>query len=74
MAKKLAPIDIVPFKLLDNGFPSLKKYYFIDSSLPLCGPTSVVGKSIQINEQNHSSSALSCTNLVLLESEDQDFN
>ncbi len=73
MSGKLTPIDIVPYKLSESGAVNLKKYYFVDSFLPLCGMNSVVGKSILINEQNHSSSALSCTNLVLLENEDQDY-
>lgn len=72
MTNKLSPIDIVPYKLSESGSVNLKKYYFI-TFLPLCGMNSVVGKSILINEQNHSSSALSCTNLVLLENEDQDY-
>ena len=74
MAKKLSLIDIVPYKLSDSGTINLKKYYFVDSFLPLCGPNSVIGKSVQINQQNQSSQALTCANLVLLESEDQDYN
>ena len=73
MDKEFSPIEIVPYKLSESGTVNLKKYYFVDSFLPLCGPNSVVGKSIQINEPNHSSEALSCTNLVLLDSEDQDY-
>jgi len=73
MARKLASIDIVPYKVTESDMINLKKYYFVDSFLPLCGPNSVVGKSIQINKQNGSSEALVCTNLVLLESEDHDY-
>ncbi|KAI2811849.1 hypothetical protein BLOT_003029 [Blomia tropicalis] len=75
MSRKLSTIDIVPYQVTELGMPNLKKYYFIDSFLPLCGPNSIIGKSIQINMNNRSSEALSCTNLVLLDSEDnQDYN
>lgn len=74
MSQKLRPIDIVPYKVTDSGDVLLKKYYFTDTFLPLCGPNSVIGKSIQVNEQNQSSEALSCTNIVLFESDDQDYS
>lgn len=73
MSHKLSPIEIVPYKVTDNGEPNLKKYYFTDTALPLCGPNSVIGKSIQVNQHNFSLSALSCTNIVLFESDDQEY-
>ncbi|KPM05283.1 hypothetical protein QR98_0037440 [Sarcoptes scabiei] len=40
--RKLSPIEIVPYKVNPNGDINLKKFYFIDTYLPLCGPNSVV--------------------------------
>ncbi|XP_075676514.1 uncharacterized protein LOC113797784 [Dermatophagoides pteronyssinus] len=74
MSRKLSPIDIVPYKINDNGDVNLKKYYFIDIHLPLCGPNSIIGRSIQINQQDSDSRPLACTNIVLFESEDDDQN
>lgn len=71
--RKLSPIEIVPYKVNPNGDINLKKFYFIDTYLPLCGPNSVVGKSIQINRNNFDREPLACTNIVLFESEDQDY-
>lgn len=73
MFRKLSTVDIVPYRLTDTGSVNLKKYYFVDTSLPLCGPNSVIGKSVQINQNKLSPDPLVCTNIVLFESEDQDY-
>ncbi|KAH7641468.1 hypothetical protein DERF_001308 [Dermatophagoides farinae] len=75
MSKKLSTIEIVPYKINENGDVNLKKYYFIDIHLPLCGPNSIIGKSIQINKNNFDQQSLACTNIVLFESDDdQDYS
>lgn len=73
LSRKLSTIEIVPYKINENGDVNLKKFYFIDTHLPLCGPNSIIGKSIKINQNNFDQNeALACTNIVLFEADDQE--
>ena len=69
MMRKFRPIDIAPLKLDDSGMPILRKYHFIDSYLPLCGPNSVVDRSILISQEQMSHAPLACTTIVALEND-----
>lgn len=61
---KLGPIDVPTYKSGINGEPEVGKYYFIDTDLSLCGPTSIIGKSVVIHEANFAHARLTCANIL----------
>lgn len=72
-SSKLSPISIVPYKpimYVENGEkkvygePEVSKYYLVDNQLSLCGPNSIIGKSVVVHEKHFSSPRLSCANIL----------
>jgi hypothetical protein len=61
---KLGPIDVPTYKSGPGGEPDVGKYYFIDTDLSLCGPTTIIGKSVVIHEKNFGSKRLTCANIL----------
>lgn len=70
---RLSPISIVPYKpivYLENGEkkvygePEVSKYYLVDNQLSLCGPNSIIGKSVVVHEKHFSTPRLSCANVL----------
>lgn len=70
---KLSPISITPYKpitYIENGEkkaysePEVFKIYLVDSDLSLCGPNSIVGKSIVVHDKHFSSPRISCANIL----------
>ena len=71
-SSKLSPISIVPYKpvvFIENdkkvfGDAEVSKYYNVDNQLSLCGPNSIIGKSIVIHDKHFSVPRLSCSNIL----------
>ena len=63
-SSKLGFIDIPPYKVTDEGELDIGKYFFTDVFLPLCGPNSIINKSIVIHNEELSGSRLSCANII----------
>lgn len=61
---KLGPIDVPTYRSSVTGEPDVGKYYFIDTDLSLCGPNSIVGKSVVIHKEHFSPSRLTCANIL----------
>lgn len=61
---KLGVIDIPPYKVTDEGELDIGKYFFVDVHLPLCGPNSIINKSIVVHDQEYASGRLSCANII----------
>ncbi|XP_035210328.1 uncharacterized protein LOC118184725 [Stegodyphus dumicola] len=59
---KLGYLDIPPFGVQGNK-QQIARYYFTDPSLPLAGPTSVIGRSVVINEPDFGEGRLACANI-----------
>ncbi|GIY54597.1 uncharacterized protein CDAR_115461 [Caerostris darwini] len=59
---KLRYLDIPPFGVQGNK-QQIARYYFTDPSLPLAGPTSVIGRSVVINEPDFGEGRLACANI-----------
>lgn len=71
-SSKSSPITIVPYKpvmYFENGDkkygePEVAKYYLVDSELSLCGPLSIINKSVVVHEKHFSIPRLSCSNIL----------
>lgn len=72
-SSKLSPISIVPYKPVvytENGEkkvygdPEVYKLYLVDNSLSLCGPNSIIGRSVVVHEKHFSAPRLSCSNIL----------
>lgn len=69
-SSKLGPIAISPYKPnltpLANGQaePEVSKYYFVDRQLSLCGPNSIVGRSVVVHKKHFEMARLSCSNIL----------
>lgn len=69
-ASKLGPIAISPYKPSNSqsgqlpGEPEVSKYYFVDRQLSLCGPNSIVGRSVVVHDKHFGSTRLSCSNIL----------
>ncbi|RWR99579.1 uncharacterized protein B4U80_14822, partial [Leptotrombidium deliense] len=61
---KLGAIDIPVYKLLPGGEPDVGKYYFVDKNVANCGPSSIIGRSIVIHEQDFGSTRVTCANIL----------
>lgn len=60
---KLGPLDVPVYRPFANGEAEVGKYYFIDSGLSLCGPNSIIGRSVVVNDQDFADKHLTCTNV-----------
>lgn len=61
---KLGPIDVPTYRATPSGEPDVGKYYFVDTDTQLCGPTSVVGRSIVIHREDFGAPRLTCANIL----------
>lgn len=59
---KLRYLDIPPFGVQGNK-QQIARYYFTDPMLPLAGPTSVIGRSVVINQPDFGEGRLACANI-----------
>jgi len=63
-SSKLGHIDIPPYKVTEDGELDIGKYFFTDVFLPLCGPNSIISKSIVVHSEDFAASRLSCANII----------
>lgn len=72
-SSKLSPVSIVPYKpvvYMENnekktyGEPEVSKYFLVDNQLSLCGPNSIIGRSVVIHDKHFSMQRISCANIL----------
>lgn len=61
---KMGTINIPPFRITEDQHQDIARYFFTDPLLPLSGPTSIVGRSIVIQDKDFSDGRMVCSNIV----------
>lgn len=61
---KLGPINIPPYNVNSDGDLDIGKYFFVDTFLPLCGPASIINRSLTVYSSNYGQHIVSCANII----------
>lgn len=64
LSAKMFTIDIPPYRVKGGQEPDIGKFFGTDIDLPLCGPVSVVNRSVVVHVQDFGIQRLACSTII----------
>lgn len=64
LSAKMFTIDIPPYKVKGAQEPDIGKFFGTDIDLPLCGPVSIVNRSVVVHASDFSHHRLACSTVI----------
>lgn len=64
LSAKMFTIDIPPYRVKGGQEPDIGKFFGTDIDLPLCGPVSVVNRSVVVHVQDFGHQRLACSTVI----------
>ncbi|KAG9510512.1 hypothetical protein GZH46_00940 [Fragariocoptes setiger] len=64
LSGKMFTIDIPPYRVKQDQEPDIGKFFGTDIDLPLCGPTSIVNRSVVVHVQDFGGQRMACSTII----------
>lgn len=64
MAGKMFTLEIPPYKMKAGQEPDIGKFFGTEIDLPLCGPASVVNRSLVVHESDFGAARIACSTII----------
>lgn len=64
LSSKMFTIDIPPYRVKGAQEPDIGKFFGTDIDLPLCGPTSIVNRSVVVHHHDFGHQRLACSTVI----------
>lgn len=64
LSAKMFTIEIPPYRVKNGQEPDIGKFFGTDIDLPLCGPVSIVNRSVVVHVQDFGTQRLACSTVI----------
>lgn len=64
LSSKMFTIEIPPYRVKNGQEPDIGKFFGTDIDLPLCGPVSIVNRSVVVHVQDFGHQRLACSTVI----------